>query len=372
MFENKELITTFFEEKKLKLKKTLECDEDVHKFKFKKETIQEFEDNIKDLEKNKKDTIPSKRRLTIELCKNYKGYQGDVIRRLEMLENEIPQNEFTPLMCQELMNFYSSIKMNISKATFYYEQLLITNSKNEFIVDRRKVLNFIKALFINQTPLNIIIKLLIQAKWKNIDQINIDLFRNNLIEFLIDYVYKESSASDFENFTEIMFNTNFIERNLMISKLVLIKLIKEKNIKKSIEYFKWNLETNKMCVLELNLMRYYVTKLNNNNKQPNNQEIEIDFANYLSLLSKVFDWNYIYNLVFLAQILNGNFKEAFIIYENDLNKQIDLDVMKKIVDQYRENNILNHQIKYLTNIYKFEPVLKQPTLKQKIQNILNR
>lgn len=364
-----DIIDSYFQQNKIQLKKLPKIEEsEKSKTFFKKESIEQLERTLINLEQNKKDTLPCKRRLIIALIKDSNEYQGNLIERLNELENQISLNDLTPLVCQELMNFYSTIVIDTEKAVHYFKQLLVTNNSNEFLVDRQSVLNFISMLYVQKKHINDINKLFSELKIFNHDQIN-DKFQQNLIEFIY-LIYKDINPSDLKDITESFYATNFSNRNLSTTKLVIAKFMDSKDFIKAYEYFKWNLETNKICVFEIFIMKYFASILTSKKKE---EEVEIQFGQFLSLLSTVFDWKHIYNLLFIAHILNGNYEQASLTFDEDLNKKLDLDVLEGIVKQTNEHStLLNRRFKFITNIYNFKPLVSDNTLRDQIKKILNK
>ena len=117
-------------------------------------------------------------------------------------------------------------------------------------------------------------------------------------------------------------------------------------------------------------MKYFASRLTSKKKE---EEVEIQFGQFLSLLSTVFDWKHIYNLLFIAHILNGNYEQAVLTFDEDLKKKLDLDVLEGIVKQTNEHSsFLNRHFKFITNIYNFKPLVSDNTLRDQIKKILNK
>lgn len=87
-------------------------------------SIEELMSYVKKCELEKKDPHPAMRRVVVKLCSrpNLVPRPVDLIQQLaDRLERE---NQLTPLVCQELMYFYSRFAQDRSKANDYYQKVL--------------------------------------------------------------------------------------------------------------------------------------------------------------------------------------------------------------------------------------------------------
>jgi hypothetical protein len=73
----------------------------------------------------------------------------------------------------------------------------------------------------------------------------------------------------------------------------------------------------------------------------------------------------------LACILKGDYNQAELIYENDLNKKFDFGFLKKFNEELN-GKILSRQRQYISNILNFKPFKDDISLKKEIENIINK
>jgi hypothetical protein len=94
-----------------------------------------------------------------------------------------------------------------------------------------------------------------------------------------------------------------------------------------------------------------------------------EFKQFLAKLALKFDWNHVHNCLFLACILNDDYKKAELIYENDLNISYDLIFLKRFCGQL-DGKILSSQRKNISNILKFKYFINDDTLLKEIKKII--
>lgn len=329
---------------------------------FHDENIQDLNYKINDLETKNKDEIPSKIRLLIKLCNKPNEYQGDVLEKLNQFEEQIPVNRLTPYACQELMFFHSTHTKDLSKSVFYFNLISTNNlASNEFKVDKMRILQFIQLLFITNMKTKRIMHFIASLKKMVYLQSNAE-FDSTFECLLTDIIFKKTTHNQFKTLIEILIQANFIDRNLLVTKLVIVKFLEENKFKECLEYFNWNLETNKLCVLEVLLTKYFLEDLNSNQNE---------FKQFLGKLALTFDWDHVHNCLFLACILKGDYNQAELIYENDLNKKFDFGFLKKFNEELN-GKILNRQRQYISNILNFKPFKDDISLKKEIENIINK
>lgn len=194
----------------------------------------------------------------------------------------------------------------------------------------------------------------------------------NLLNFLYVVADKSIDKTFLEKLTESIYQSNFVPANMPMIQLVMINYINTKNFNMAMNYYQNNLAARKLSVLELLLLKNFVAR----NESPDLAKQNIEHLKVLlELMAKSFSWDFIYNSLFWAHIMNRNYRTAQQIYETDLKTNLDLSVLRRVTKQmnnyskYPELSVRT-AMKSLHNIYGFEPFKNQPNILKKISGIL--
>lgn len=154
----------------------------------------------------------------------------------------------------------------------------------------------------------------------------------------------------------------------------MFEFIQAQDFAAAFDYYKSILENNSQSILEIFLIKHYM-------KKPDKDEMIEDnlskLKELLVLMTKIFDWNFVQNLMFWGQIMNKNYKEAEKIFRDDLSGELDFEVLKRIHGQSVDSMPLEIALKSLYNIYNSflfrfpnNEYLKNDQLRNEIKSIL--
>ena len=91
---------------------------------FEKSTFEIEEAKLGELVRKEKNTYPTVRRLIIAICKDFEvrripNHEG----RIEELVGQLPESEFTAMLCHELMRYFT-VRDEIGRAKHFYERMM--------------------------------------------------------------------------------------------------------------------------------------------------------------------------------------------------------------------------------------------------------
>ncbi|CAF0745290.1 unnamed protein product [Brachionus calyciflorus] len=325
----------------------------------KKETIDSLINDIIELKAKNKDFIPSIRRLLIKLC-NTKEL-NNTVELVNKYTELLPDQELTPIVCQDLMVFYATKTFDYEKTKFYFEKLkLLAHRKDEFELEPQKLITFCDVLFsAKQLSCTEVIEIF---NWfKSNEPSNDPKKYESIYNFLTGSIYLKSTPKEYKEVVESIFNSNLIMRDVAIGNRVMKKFITLNDLDNAFEYFKFNLVNHKKSLSEVFLLKAYL-KL-----YKNKSIVGTKLEELLMIFSKSFSPSLTYNFLFYANLMNGFYNEANELYEKKLDKKIDLNVLKRLLTQVNRKQaetIVFHVLKY--------GPIKNSNLKNEINDILNK
>jgi hypothetical protein len=325
---------------------------------------------LKDLE-NLLDKTPEKnaaliRTILIRLCTRSESKLPSTKKRVEDLLAKLPENELSPLVCECLMDFYSRYTFDIEKSKHYFEKMIMLNHTNEFVYNRSRMLFFIQKLFYCKKDVKEIEKCF---RMFSIDLVNKNYYRTDenekelmadLNSFLSEGLYSEVEPNELNNLVEIFYANGFVERNMDISNLIMLKYIDKEDFRGAIKYFKTSLDKHKMSVLESLLF----TLLSKSKRLEERNML-------LNYFSNVFTDNLTYNIIFLSFLLNKEYSLANGIYERSLDGKMDIKVLERLVAQMISNKLFNKYYHLMYNVIKSPQVSKNAELRETIEKLIN-
>ena len=330
----------------------------------KSESVEDLINLIEELKSKEKNIHPSVRRLIMRLC-----YSQEVDNPIELIEKYakiLPFDQFTPKLCHDLMFFYVKQTFDFDKAIYYFERLKIFAKNNDtFSPDASKLVNFLEVLLnIKKIDLSDLEKIFKIFKWKNAndDQKNLD----KINKFLNGRIFANLSPLEYKNLVECIFDSNIISRNTCFASSVLLRLIDSNQIDEAFDYFKFNLIQHKTSIGEVFLLKAFFKQFEN--KILTGTKLE----ELLLFFSKYYSQNVAFNFMFYAHCMNGDFYSANIIYNQNLNKIIDLNILERMVNQIGMSRLKRKYAAELKNISKLKCFETNYLLKNKIQKILNK
>ena len=190
------------------------------------------------------------------------------------------------------------------------------------------------------------------------------------MSFLYEIAMKSKNDTFLEKLTENIYQSNFVPPNFAMIQLVMINYLRSNNHSMAMDYFKKNLEIRKISVMELLLLKNFVTR----KESPDQNNLKL----LIELMSKSFSWEFIYNSLFWAHIMNRNYKSAQQVYEKDLKGILDLSILRRVakqIDNYETKHSdlsVSNSMKSLHNIWGFEPFKNKKNILKKISGILPR
>ncbi|RNA02415.1 hypothetical protein BpHYR1_000809 [Brachionus plicatilis] len=330
----------------------------------KSESVEDLVNLIEELESKEKNVYPSVRRLLMRLC-----HSNEVENPIELIERygkSLPIDQLTPKLCHDLMHFYVRRTFDFDKAKFYFEKLKIfAKNKDKFQPDAIKLISFCEVLFngnkINFFDLEEIFKIF---KWTNANNDQKSLEKMN--EFLNGKVFTNLSPSEYKILVECIFESNIISRNSCFGSMVLSKFIESNLNDEALSYFKYNLVEHKTSIGEVLILKsffkQYEKKLLTGTKL---EELMLVFSKYYSP-------SLAFNFMFYAYCMNGDFFSARAIFNQNLDKNIDLNILERLVNQIGTNQLNKKHSAELKNVLKFMKFDKDTSLKNKIKIILNK
>ena len=179
-----------------------------------------------------------------------------------------------------------------------------------------------------------------------------------LNKFLIENVYVESIPDDFKILVETIFQSNFIPRSSSLTDLVMLKFLENKKLDQALEYYKFNLKENKKSVLEILLLSHLLADKNSFKKQ-------------ISEMVDCFDTNLANNALFLSHLMNLDFDAASEIFTKQMNGQLDLKSLERLVNQCSSHQTSQYSIRLtsLKNVLVYLKKEKYPKLYEDAQRI---
>jgi hypothetical protein len=176
--------------------------------------------------------------------------------------------------------------------------------------------------------------------------------------FLIENVYATSLPDEFKILVETIYQSNFIPRNSSLTDLVMLKFIENKKLDKAFEYYKFNLTENKKSVLEILLLSHLLADKNAFKKQ-------------ISELVDCFDSNLANNALFLSHLMNRDFKAASEIFSKQMQCQLDLKALERLVNQCSSYKTYQHldRLSSLTNVLVYLEKQKYQKLYEDVKKI---
>jgi hypothetical protein len=319
---------------------------------YAKENINTLEILVEELKSKQKNHIAATRRLIIALCN--RSYLEGVEKPLEKVENllkDLSNEDLTPLVCQELAHLYSTNTLKIEKAKYYFNLMIEKSEIIPHTPNKFKLISYLDTLVNNKIGIKQIQQIFEKLSWSTQSNDRDELKDN--IKLLLIKLYQNSNPDEFKDLVETMFNSNFIRPNVLYADLVMLKLIEFNKFDDVLDYFKLYLTEHKLSLLEVFVLKLFLSK--NGNRLTNEDK-------HLTELTKLFGNFYnqtiSFNSLFIALILNGSFKVAQTIYENNLNKKLELKVLNRCVSQLCSNRFLykKYSKSLKNNILKFSPL----------------
>ena len=325
---------------------------------------------LKDLE-DLLDKTPEKnmaliRTILIKLCSRAESKLPSTKKKVEELLARLPENELSPLVCECLMDFYSRYTFDIDKSKHYFEKMIMLNHTNEFVYNRSRMLFFIQKLFYCKKDVKEIEKCF---RMFSIDLVNKNYYRTDenekvlmadLSRFLSEDLYSEVEPDELKNLVEIFYANGFVERNMDISNLIMLKYIDKEDFRGAIKFFKTSLDKHKMSVLE-SLLFTILSK----SKKLEERNILLNY------FSNVFTDNLTYNIIFLSFLLNKEYSLANGVYEKSLDGKMDTKVLERLVLQMNSNKLFNKYVYLLYNVIKSPQVSKNAELRETVEKLIN-
>ncbi len=169
---------------------------------------------------------------------------------------------------------------------------------------------------------------------------------NRLLLKLLRRASSLSNGQEFLQLSEAIFKSSFSPRNTLITRMVMFKFIKSNDFYAAFDYYKLNLQMYDQSILELLLIRHYMSA----------QAVQVEanikkFEELLVIMAGKFNWNFLFNSMFWAEIMNKNYAAADRIFVNDLKRKLDMSVLRRACNQSTDNKDLEHVMKSLFNVF---------------------
>ena len=287
------------------------------------------------------------------------------LEKIENLLKELKTDDLTSLVCQELAHFYSTRTLKIDLAKYYFNLMIEKSDMIPHEPNKFKLISYLDALVNNKAKTKEIKEIFDKLSWLNESDERNEL-KTNIKLFLLK-LYPDSNPNEFKDLVETMFHSNFIKHNVMYADLVMLKLIEFKKYDDILDYFKLYVTEHKLSLLEIFVLKLFLNK--NGNKITNEDR---HLTELIKLFGKFYNQTISFNSLFIAFILNGSFEMAKTIYENNLNKKIDLKVLNRCVSQLCSNKLLYKKYsKFLKNLLKFGPLKDNDEIKTILKKLDN-
>ena len=240
------------------------------------------------------------------------------------------------------MYFYTKYTLNHEKARHYYDLLkesLRDNTKENYTINKENLIIYAEKQFQVNKSSSQLIQIFNQLNCKTLNEKSTFEALKGLLS---GPVYVNTKSVDFMRIVESIYASNFIERNVEISSLVMVKFFEDNNLVKAFSYFKLNLEKYNKSIMEI-----YLSSLLSRDEQ---------LANELNkCLSDYFEKNLVENITLLTHLLNSNFVLATDIYKNKLKSQFDVKTLERLLNQIKINKFtrFSRQAGSLRNIPAF-------------------
>jgi len=320
--------------------------------------VEDLENKIKNLKNNNENFYPFLRLLIIHLCNSYvkRSYETT---KLSKWVNQLPESELTPMICQDLMQYYSDSVRNLEKAKYFCEKMFeLTSQGNEqvFCIDSRKLLSFIKFVYMrNRNVYELQLWLDKASNFKKSNDSN--EFNAELLRFIYDHIYSNLNGLTLKKLVETMISSKFANRNHELVSMVLSKFIQKQNLDNAFEYFKYNVTNFQLSTLEVILLSAMLEK-GTYNKQVDD---------FLSL----YEPDLAQNMLLFAHILNKQHIKANNVFMVKLKKTVDLKVLERFASQIQRNEMLRKKYnKDVWDLMKYRPFAENTELKSEIISII--
>ena len=153
--------------------------------------------------------------------------------------------------------------------------------------------------------------------------------------------------------------------------MVLLKLVTSNQFDSAFDFYKkFNDVIYKSGVFELLLMKHFIRQ---DSKKTAKEEDMAVFKELIGLMALKFEWEFTFNIIFWAHVINNNMGYATNVFTNDLKGSLDMELLERLHKAAKLNPPVLHSLKPMYNIFYFKPLLlrEKKGLKQEIERILN-
>ncbi len=197
------------------------------------------------------------------------------------------------------------------------------------------------------------------------------LVDKKLYNFLWDvYTKTKKRPEQFKSLSEAVLKSNF-SQDKKIGEMVLLKLVTSNQFDSAFDFYKkFNDVIYKSGVFELLLMKHFIRQ--DSKKTAKEQDMAV-FKELIGLMALKFEWEFTFNIIFWAHVINNNMGYATNVFTNDLKGSLDMELLERLHKAAKLNPPVLHSLKPMYNIFYFKPLLlrEKKGLKQEIERILN-
>lgn len=222
------------------------------------ELVKSLENNLKTKQAKSTNDYSLQRHIILKLIhRDNRDFTATRLQQIEHHLSTLPESEYTPMLCQNLMNFYAKYTRRLDLAEMYLRKFIriAEEKRGTFEIDRHLLLFYLERAFkMSSLSMSQIIELLgsTALTWSTQRQMNSELeklFDQKVYSFLESDVFNRAEPDQFMKLVERMIESGMIKPNANLTGLVILKLSSSSS-NQLVEYFKRSIVNYKIGSLE--------------------------------------------------------------------------------------------------------------------------